>query len=71
MVKILVINRKSKNNIARIEVYEDWDYCEGEGFYDYYVCGACGEYLTNSLAVTFRKENIPKRCPKCKRKLYK
>lgn len=61
--------QKLQNDFARIEVYEDWD--DYEGFYDYYVCGVCGKYLTNSLAITFNGENIPKCCPKCKRKLYK
>lgn len=61
--------QKLQNNFTRVEVYEDWD--NYEGFYDFYICGACGAWLTDSLAVAFNKEKIPKYCPKCKRRLYK
>ena len=61
--------QKSQNNFARIETYEGWD--DYEGSYDFYVCGVCGTWLTDSLAICFNKEKIPKYCPKCKRRLYR
>lgn len=48
---------------ALIKDYDGWD--EYEGYYTYYECGGCGEYLTDSLAMTFRGEKMPKQCPRC------
>ncbi len=58
------VDRKAvTDKAALIEEYEGWD--EYEGDYTYYKCGCCGEDLTDSLAMTFRGEKMPKRCPKC------
>lgn len=61
--------QKPQDNYARVKEYESWD--DYEGFYDFYVCGACGKWLTSSLDITFNGEKIPEYCPKCKRKLYR
>lgn len=52
---------------ALVDAYESWD--EDEGFFDVYVCGACGEYLLSDFAIWFEGKERQKVCPKCGRKL--
>ena len=58
-----------KVGIAYVEEYEDYD--EHEGSYDRYECGECGAYLTDSIMVQVRGEQIPDTCPRCGRKLVR